>query len=97
MAAYTYDYEDLQQVVIRSAVARVDNVGEASGQGIEAEFAWHLNEYVNVRVGAARSEAEVDKVDLSTCTQLPVWITWVRQVDGNSCEGNEMALSPARI
>ena len=84
LAAYTYDYEDLQQVVIRSAVARVDNVGEASGQGIEAEFAWHLNEYVNVRVGAARSEAEVDKVDLSTCTQ----------VDGNSCEGNEMALSP---
>ena len=84
LAAYDYDYEDLQQLVLRETASVVVNIGEASGQGIEAEFVWYVNEYVDVRFGAARSEAEIDEVDISTCIQ----------VDGISCEGNQMALSP---
>ncbi|MEM8496536.1 MAG: TonB-dependent receptor [Pseudomonadota bacterium] len=84
VSAYYYDYTDLQQQVLQNLVTVVENVGEATGKGVEGEFDWQPHDQINLSLGLAWSDTEIDDIGPETCTTL----------EGGSCNGNALPVSP---
>lgn len=84
ISGYYYDYTDLQSQTLHGVVPVVENVGSASGGGIEMDINWLLHEYVNVRFGFAYADTEIDEIDITTCALA----------NGDPCDGNRLAFNP---
>jgi len=84
VAAFYYDYTDLQLQVFEGTRFVTKNVGEAEGTGVEMEVSFNANEYVQLNAGGAWLDTEVDDVGLDVCSTP----------DGSSCNGNRLPASP---
>lgn len=84
VAAFYYDYTDLQLQIFEGTRFVTKNVGEAEGNGVEMEVSFNANEYVQLNAGGAWLDTEVDDVGLDVCSTP----------DGGSCIGNSLPASP---
>ncbi len=84
LSAYSYNYEDLQTVVIEVGKAFVENIGEVDGVGVELDLRAALNQHWEMFIGVAWSETEIGGIPLDVCAEL----------DGSNCDGNRLAFNP---
>jgi iron complex outermembrane receptor protein len=84
ISAYSYQYEDLQYVVVQLANSFVENVGEVDGVGVELDLRAAINDNWSLFMGAAWSDTDASGLPLETC----------EEPDGQSCEGNRLAFNP---
>ncbi|WP_175453061.1 TonB-dependent receptor [Microbulbifer yueqingensis] len=79
-AAFQYTYDNLQQAFWVGAAAITRNVGESQGQGLEVDARWLLTDNLDLYLGMAWLDTEFTGAPAELC---------------DSCDGNEMAFSPA--
>ncbi|WP_237061422.1 TonB-dependent receptor [Microbulbifer zhoushanensis] len=79
-AAFQYTYDDLQQAFFVGAAAITRNVGESTGQGLEVDAQWLLTDNLDLYMGLAWLDTEFTGAPAELC---------------ETCDGNEMAFSPA--
>ena len=84
VAAFHYKYEDMQLFTFASVgglpVQVLDNAGESSITGFEAELDLLLTERLDIRLGLGLLDTELDKYDTA--------------ISGGDLSGNELVLSP---
>ena len=85
IAAFYYDYQDLQLGTFKGTLFEVDNVGEVQGYGVEAQLQSRPNRYVEFNLGIALSDTEADDVSLDTCSRFD-FVT--------DCNGNRLPSQP---
>ncbi|MEX2963554.1 TonB-dependent receptor [Microbulbifer sp. TYP-18] len=78
-AAFHYTYDNLQQAFFVGAAAVTRNVGESQGQGLEMDARWLITDNLDLYLGLAWLDTEFSGAPQELC---------------ESCDGNEMALSP---
>lgn len=84
LAAYYYDYDDLQLTFFTGGAQLTDNVAKASGYGAELELFWVPSARWDIYFSLAYSDTEIDDVDQSFLA-----------IGGcDNCEGNELPFSP---
>lgn len=81
---YHYNYEDMQLVSLQSNAFIVQNIGEASGQGVELDIRYLPSENWDLFFGAAYSDTETK---LSAAEEDAL-------CDGDKCDGNRLPYNP---
>jgi iron complex outermembrane receptor protein len=80
---FLYDYKDLQLVYFDTGSSLVANVGEARGQGLEADLRWVPDPHWDVMLGLSLLDTEItdatDIIELGAC---------------GSCDGNNLPFAP---
>ena len=91
LTGFIYDYEDLQ-VNYFDAGAKVDNIGQADGQGIEGSVQWAINDNWDLVFAAGWLDTEAYGVQL-ICdgAEGPDGLP---DGDENGCEGNKLNWAP---
>ncbi|GMG88271.1 TonB-dependent receptor [Biformimicrobium ophioploci] len=78
-AAFSYNYEDLQQSFFIGSAAVTRNVGEVDGRGLEVDARWLLTDNLDLFLGAAWLDTEFSGAPADLC---------------EDCDGNTMAFAP---
>lgn len=82
-SVFHYTYEDLQLVYFEAGSSQVANVGEAEGQGVEADMRYLPSENWDIYLSAAYLDTEITKADdieaLGAC---------------GACAGNKLPFAP---
>jgi len=83
VALFRYDYTDLQLVYFDTGSSLVANVGEARGQGLEADLRWVPSAHWDVTFGLSLLDTEItdatDIIDIGAC---------------EDCDGNSLPFAP---
>ncbi|MBT8135492.1 MAG: TonB-dependent receptor [Gammaproteobacteria bacterium] len=83
VTAFLYDYKDLQVVVFDGGAAKVENVGQVDGQGLEASITARLGD--NYDLYAAASWLDTEATQLQKICGLD---------NANGCEGSSLFWAP---
>ena len=84
ISAYSYQYEDLQTVIVEVGKALVENIGEVDGTGIELDLRAAVNDNWSLFMGAAWSDTDARGIPLEVCAEL----------SGANCAGNRLGYNP---
>mgnify|MGYP001822843148 FL=1 len=91
MTAFFYDYTDLQ-VNYFDQGAKVDNVGQVDGQGVEGSVQWAVSEHWDFLLAAGWLETEAK--ELQAVCDGAAGPDGLPDGDPNGCEGNRLYWAP---
>ncbi len=97
LAAYYYDYKDLQVASYVGATSVIENAADSTVQGVEGQLRYAVSDRLQIAVGGAYMEAEYDSFQNSQvwtqCT-TPVFCEGIFLPSYEEASGKQMQRSP---